>query len=133
MITKTAQDLFDKEASLFSWTKFPGAVKRIFIKQAPKVKDNTKSIGRVFASGAKKLSDGVVNSLDWVADKAVNQPAKTLPLLIGAGVGAKTFLNNIGPNEARIEDPHSGVTSISPFLGKVKFTNPAYEQYYNNN
>lgn len=130
MITKTAQDLFDKEASLFSWTKFPGTVKRIFVKQGPKIKKKSVSTGRIFAAGAKRISDKVVNSLDWVADKAVNQPAKTLPVLIGAGVGAKTFLNNIGPNEARIEDPHSGVTSISPFLGKVKFTDPAFKQYY---
>lgn len=130
MITKTAQDLFDKEASLFSWTKFPGTVKRILIKQAPEAKKKSLGVGRVFAAGAKNIGDKVVNSLDWVADKAVNQPAKTLPVLIGAGVGAKTFLNNIGPNEARIEDPHSGVTSISPFLGKVKFTDPAFKQYY---
>lgn len=131
MITKTAQDFLEKDASLFSWSKFPGTVRKIFKRRGPQVKDKTVGIGRFMAGGAKRVADTTVKSLDWLADKAVNKPAVTLPIMLGLGVGAKTLASRVGPNEAHIEDPHSGVTSISPFSGKVKFTNPAYEQYYN--
>ena len=71
-----------------------------------------------------------VRGLEWVVDKTVESPYKVLPVVAAVGLGSRAMYNKTLANTARIEDPDSGVTKMSPFTGTVEFTDPRYKQYY---
>lgn len=126
MLTKTGSILLEKVAL---WDFVPRHAKAIYEtarKYAPFVGKATKAPGR----WGLKVTDLAARGLAGAGKKMVDNPGLYIPLAGAAAVGAHTFNQNQPAYEAHIDSPDSGVTSISPFLGKIKFKDPSYAKYY---
>lgn len=126
MLTKTGSLLLEKVAL---WDFAPRHAKAIYDaarKYSPYIGKATKAQGRL----GLKVTDLAARWLASAGKKMVDNPGLYVPLAGAAAVGAYTFERNQPAYEAHIESADSGVTSISPFLGKIKFKDPSYAKYY---
>lgn len=139
MITKSAEDCLDKYAG-FGWKDTINGTINLGKKVLPSMKNNkldpgpivrgTSYVAKKAYNGARRGVDAMGRGIEWVADNAVNNPYKVVPVVAAVGLGTRSAFEKYKTNSARIEDPDSGVTKLSPFTGKIKFTDPSFSSYY---
>lgn len=142
MITKTAEEILSKEAGFWkslgktlwntrSWKTMPKAKDELINtgrELSTKLIPAIRSVGGAMGSGAAKAG----RAAEWTAGKIMKNPLVGIPVVAGTALAASEFEDRNTAYDTHIATVNTGITRVQPFTGKIKFTNPAYAEYYRN-